>query len=127
VTMIEKYRSNAYQPLIQYNKHSELTGQFNHFTNQQVIRPNNRSGGSHANDVLQLTWNDTASYSFSLADLAIDNDLNQTANKLILTIANQSAENTVDVHVKIENDEGVITNESIELSQSINIKQTRFG
>lgn len=127
VTILDKYRSNTYQTLAQYNTHTELTGQFNHFTDQEVIRPKNRSGGNHAKDVLQLSWKDTASYSISLADMALDNDVNITANHLIMTVANRSAKEDVKIHVKIENERGIVTEEIVPLSRAIDIEQTRFG
>lgn len=127
VKMIEKYRSHAYQPLVQFNKNTELIGQRNHFTKQEVIRPKNRSGGSHAKDVLQLAWKDRASYIISLADLAMDTDTNIIANKLILTVTNRSADDDVNIHIKIENDAEIITDEIVPLSSAIDIKQTRFG
>ncbi|HLR42926.1 MAG TPA: hypothetical protein VK067_06790 [Pseudogracilibacillus sp.] len=127
VTIIEKYRSHAYRSLVQYNKHTELIGEFNHFTKQEVIRPKNRSGGSHVNEVLQLSWDGTASYSLSLADLALNNEVNLIANNLIFTLANRSAHDDVEMHVKIEDEVGLLTEKTVLLSRAIDIKQTRFG
>lgn len=126
VRIIEKYRSSAYQTLLEFNKQVQAIGQFNGFQTNDIIRPKNRSGGSHAHDVLQLSWQERADYSVPLADLALENNINLKANHLIFSVANPSKDD-IKLRLTIGNKTEDIIDERMTLSPAIHIKQTRFG
>lgn len=122
VRILEKYVSHDYEPLVQYNDQGEILGDFYNFSNYEVVRPSNRSGGKHAKHALQLAWEEEAVYSISLHHFSHDD-----IHNMVFSLANQSLEEEIEMFVTIDNGNGHKISEHLTIPPAIQIQQTPFA
>src|SRR5699024_999902 len=86
-----------------------------------------RTGNSHPQEVLELSWANEASYSLKLSDVDFINAQQEDAEYVVLTIANTLRGSQPNINVSFESDTGDQFNFESSIAEVIEIDNTTFG
>jgi len=127
VNIVSQYRPSTYKTIEKFNRFKEPTGHFNSFHEYEVTTPKGRTGNNHPQDVLELSWENEASYSLKLSDRDFKNAQDEDAENIVLTVANTLPGSQPNIKVSFESEAGDQFTFESSISDVIEIDNTTFG